>query len=528
MKDVSGEVISVDDLILGDRIGDGGFCTIYRAKYRRDERTTVAVKMLKEQHSNSKKLLQKFAKEIVLHSQIRHPHVLLVFGGCTIPTKLCLVTELMELSVRDAMDTQPAAFTPQTEIDIARTVALGLNHLHSLKILHRDVKSANTLLDQHWSPKIADFGLARIKEADTASMTLGIGTPAYMAPEMFMSSKYTLAVDWFAFGILLWELVTKDHPCKDVKYMEIYNVDTGDRVLPAIPASCPDNLAALMRSLWHKDPALRADFDVVMVALDETNVVLEGAKLTLMAQDTVTRMASGPRSGSADFATDFNGGGIHQFCDLGIGDRPGQAFGAVHELSAAGAAAARAGMEHASAQAKTAMMDHLDIDDWDDTFMNNTMTWEDILQFESKAELEGARKEITRLKQTLAVRQREQSVQLAQAHSRTLQTKERILAEHREELAGLQKALLKERIRQKKKLRDRLKKLGREIKPDLDFTLKLLGKLDRMDPDAAAAAIMSPRMVCKSEGKEGKDDGGGGTKQKPKPQPPKLPKGRKK
>ena len=66
-------------------------------------------------------------------------------------------------------------------------------------------------------------------------------------------------------------------------------------------------------------------------------------------------------------------------------------------------------------------------------------------------------------------------MQLAQAHSRTLQTKERILAEHREELAGLQKALLKERLRQKRKLRDRLKKLGREIKPDLDFTLKLRG-----------------------------------------------------
>ena len=104
--------------------------------------------------------------------------------------------------------------------------------------------------------------------------------------------------------------MTRDHPCKGVKYLDIFNPETGDRVLPEIPVHCPDNLAALMRSLWHKDPALRADFDVVMVALDETNIVLEGSMLTLVAQDTITRMASGPRSGSADFATDFSGGGI--------------------------------------------------------------------------------------------------------------------------------------------------------------------------------------------------------------------------
>jgi serine/threonine protein kinase len=220
VRDFDGNIISLDSLHIEERIGDGGFCTIHRARYKRDNHTLVAVKILKEQHSESAKILHSFAKEICIHSQVRHPHVLFVFGGSVKPGKMCLVTELMETSLRTAMDVQPVAFTPQIEVDIARTIALGLNHLHSLKILHRDVKSANVLLDSKWLPKLADFGLARIKEASADSMTMGIGTPAYMAPEMFTSSKYTSAVDWFAFGMVIWELITKDHPFKRRPFYE--------------------------------------------------------------------------------------------------------------------------------------------------------------------------------------------------------------------------------------------------------------------------------------------------------------------
>ena len=139
--------------------------------------STVAVKILKQQ-SPSKKTLESFAKEIWMHSQIRHPHVLQFFGGCTVVPKLCLVSEYMFCSLQHALDHDPGAFHPQSEVEIATSIALGLNHLHILNIMHRDLKASNVLLDKNYcNPKIADFGLARIRqEAESGSSACQGGT----------------------------------------------------------------------------------------------------------------------------------------------------------------------------------------------------------------------------------------------------------------------------------------------------------------------------------------------------------------
>ena len=132
--------ISLEELTMKERIGEGGFSTVHKAVLK--NRATVAVKILKQQ-GPSEKTLESFAKEIWMHSQIRHPHVLQFFGGCTEVPKLCLVTEYMFCSLQTALDHDPGAFHPQAEVEIATCVALGLNHLHILNIMHRDLKASN-------------------------------------------------------------------------------------------------------------------------------------------------------------------------------------------------------------------------------------------------------------------------------------------------------------------------------------------------------------------------------------------------
>jgi serine/threonine protein kinase len=226
-------VISMEDLEILQAVGEGGFCRVHKARFIRDK-STVAVKQLKGMDSPTKTTLESFKKEIALHSKIRHPHVIQFFGGCTKPPDMCLVTEFMFCSLQHALDNDPSAFHPQFEIETALCVALGLNHLHCLNIIHRDLKASNVLVDRNYcNPKIADFGLARVKLAQEESMTKGIGSPFAMAPEVFTSSTYTQAVDWYAFGVLLWQLVTKKHPYVGMKQMDIVkHVVQEDKRLP--------------------------------------------------------------------------------------------------------------------------------------------------------------------------------------------------------------------------------------------------------------------------------------------------------
>ena len=215
--------ISMSDLEILEAVGEGGFCRVHKARFVRDK-STVAVKKLKGIRAPDPKVLESFTKEIELHSRIRHPHVIQFFGGCTQPPDLCLVTEFMFCSLQHALDHDPAAFHPQFEVETALCVALGLNHLHCLKIIHRDLKASNVLVDRNYcNPKIADFGLSRVKLAIGETMTRGVGSPFAMAPEMFTSNSYTQAVDWYAFGVLVWQIVTKKHPYVGMKQMDIIN-----------------------------------------------------------------------------------------------------------------------------------------------------------------------------------------------------------------------------------------------------------------------------------------------------------------
>jgi serine/threonine protein kinase len=92
----------------------------------------------------------------------------------------------------------------------------GLMHIHRMKIIHRDVKSANCLVDKHWTVKICDFGLSRIITDSPMRDSSSAGTPEWMAPELIRNEPFTEKCDIFSLGVIMWELCTLNRPWEGV------------------------------------------------------------------------------------------------------------------------------------------------------------------------------------------------------------------------------------------------------------------------------------------------------------------------
>ncbi|KAJ6829394.1 serine/threonine-protein kinase HT1-like [Iris pallida] len=125
-------------------------------------------------------------------------------------------------------------------IQIALDLSRGLSYLHSKKIVHRDVKTENMLLEHpSRTLKIADFGVARVEAQNPKDMTGETGTLGYMAPEVLDGKPYNRKCDVYSFGICLWEIYCCDMPYADLSFAEVSSAVVRHNLRPEIPRCCP-------------------------------------------------------------------------------------------------------------------------------------------------------------------------------------------------------------------------------------------------------------------------------------------------
>jgi len=108
--------------------------------------------------------------------------------------------------------------------------------------------------------KVCDFGLSRIVEQTLSATMTSCGTPCWTAPEILRNSRYTEKADVYSFGILLWEIVTREDPYKGMPPFQVVFAVGTQKIRPKIPVSCPPCWAELITQCWAEDPEMRPSF----------------------------------------------------------------------------------------------------------------------------------------------------------------------------------------------------------------------------------------------------------------------------
>ena len=201
--------IPANAFTLGRQLGKGGFGTVYEGIYNGKP---VAVKQLSTHLTQEALEELKREAEIMIQLVFKSDHIVAIKGIC-LESPYSLVMELMPKgSLYDLLHSNqelPWAIRYQIALD----AAWGLKDLHEYKILHRDLKSLNILLDDRLRAKLADFGLAKVKNETSSQSSVAKGTVLWMAPELFDDEpKMTTASDIYSFGMVLWELLTRKLP----------------------------------------------------------------------------------------------------------------------------------------------------------------------------------------------------------------------------------------------------------------------------------------------------------------------------
>ncbi len=236
-------------------LGRGGMGIVYKATDLVLDRT-VALKVLPDQLRDNPQALRNFLREAKAAAKLNHPNIVTVYDAGEQDGRTYIAMEYVDGTTLKAIVRQRGPLAPRAIVHVLVQVCEGLQYAHAHKIVHRDIKTANTMWTRDKKAKIMDFGLAKVIEEVMNHTTLVSGTPYYMSPEQTTGESVDHRSDLYSLGVTAFELATGTLPFREgnVPYHHVHTAPPDPR---SIRADVPAPLAELILSCLAKDPAAR-------------------------------------------------------------------------------------------------------------------------------------------------------------------------------------------------------------------------------------------------------------------------------
>ena len=276
-------------------LGSGGMATVYRARQTSVGRD-VALKVITGNHNAEPEFGERFRREAETTARLSHPHILKVFDFGEEAGRPYLAMEYMSGgTLRGRIG---AAALPVAQVlKWAEQVGQAIHSAHTQGVVHRDIKPENVLLDQTGNAFLADFGLARLSNAKSNLTQMGtqMGSPSYMSPEQWDGAEVTEAADLYAFGTMLFELLSGSPPYRaaTLPALMAQHLKAPVPSIRALRPSLPPAMDTFFAKALNKAPDQRFSDAAAMV--DALKQALRGAAVAQPSRNRVAPSMAGPR-----------------------------------------------------------------------------------------------------------------------------------------------------------------------------------------------------------------------------------------
>jgi serine/threonine protein kinase len=272
-------IINPQEIVLSRIIGEGSFGRVWNGQWRNN---AVAVKEFvfaqaaieggSLQHNS---IIEEIVGEAGIMACLRHPKILQLYGCSLTMQAIWIVSELcIRGSLRMVLSHRSTPLSLETKLTLCMDIADGMDYLHSRTppIIHRDLKSLNIFITETSQgtlvAKIGDWGSARAVALSSGpkSMTQGVGTACWLSPEVISHAHFSKYSDVYAFGIILWEVYTRQDVYAGLSAAQIISKVAHEGLRPKIPRGCP--WQTIMTNCWQVDAPQRPSFHTVLVELN--------------------------------------------------------------------------------------------------------------------------------------------------------------------------------------------------------------------------------------------------------------------
>ncbi|XP_053657856.1 serine/threonine-protein kinase fused-like [Anopheles marshallii] len=248
----------MEKYVLGELIGEGSFGKVYKAveKYTA---TPVAIKIINKRGRSGREL-KGLRGECEIQRNLKHPNIIRMLNSFETNNEIIVVTEYAKTDLHSLLR-DGSLEEPKTQ-RITFNLVSALYYLHSHRILHRDLKPQNILLDRNMCAKLCDFGFARNMTMGTHVLTSIKGTPLYMAPELLEAKPYDHHADLWSLGCIIYEMLAGEPPFSSTSMIHLVRLIRHQYI--KWPSFLTSNCISFVQGLLERDPSKRISWTRIL------------------------------------------------------------------------------------------------------------------------------------------------------------------------------------------------------------------------------------------------------------------------